>query len=307
MKPITITLGGYQSPASVHNRAAARFGELLRQRLGDRVDFRLIPNVLELGRGSGDLPKMVENGELSLCYISTVRFAEAVPQFRVFELPFIVKDRRKTMDTLNTRRFPDLAQRMRERTPFRLLGVWDNGFRQLTNRVRPIRRAADCRALRIRTQMSALHGEVFAALGFVPVAADVKEFVEQIASDRFQAQDNPLTNIYHFGVHHHHRYLTLTGHFFGISAFICSEAHFRNWPREVREAVEQAAGEATALQHELAAAEDAAILAKLDPHRNEVIELGAAERAEFVATVRPVIDRHRRGIGAELIEELSAA
>lgn len=306
MNSITITLGGYQSPASVHNRAAAKFGELLRERLGDRVDFRLTPSVLDLGRGSGDLPKMVESSELSMCYISTVRFAEAVPEFRVFELPFIVRDRAGAMRALNGRLLPRLRHRMAERTAFRLLGVWDNGFRQITNRVRPIRRPADCRSLRIRTQMSALHEEVFAALGFVPVCADVKEFVEQVAGDRFQAQDNPLTNIYHFGIHRHHRYITLTGHFFGISAFICNEAHFRSWPREVRDAVEQAAGEATALQHEFAAAEDAAILAKLDPHENEVISLSPAERAEFVAAVQPVIDRHRHAIDAELLGELGS-
>jgi TRAP-type C4-dicarboxylate transport system substrate-binding protein len=307
MNSITITLGGYQSPASVHNRAAAKFGDLLREHLGDRVGFRLIPSVLDLGRGSGDLPKMVETGELSMCYISTVRFAEAVPEFRIFELPFIVRERAGAMRTLNGRLFPRLRHQMAERTAFQLLGIWDNGFRQITNRVRPIRRPADCRSLRIRTQMSVLHGEVFTALGFEPIAADVREFVEQIAGERFQAQDNPLTNIYHFGVHRHHRYLTLTGHFFGISAFVCNEMLFRSWPREVQDAVEQAASEATALQHQFAAAEDATILAKLDPRENEVITLGPAERAEFVAAVQPVIDRHRREIDAQLIEELGAA
>ena len=64
---------------------------------------------------------------------------------------------------------------MRDATPFRLLGLWDNGFRHLTNRVRPIRTPADCRGLRIRTQMSELHGEALRALGFVPIPVDVKE------------------------------------------------------------------------------------------------------------------------------------
>jgi hypothetical protein len=37
MNPITLRFGGYQEPASIHNRAAAYFGERLRERLGDRV------------------------------------------------------------------------------------------------------------------------------------------------------------------------------------------------------------------------------------------------------------------------------
>ena len=79
MNPIVIKFGGYQKPASVHNRAAARFGETLTKKLGERIEFNLIGDILALGRKSGDLLPMVERGELSLCYISTVRFSQAVP------------------------------------------------------------------------------------------------------------------------------------------------------------------------------------------------------------------------------------
>src|SRR3978361_1948559 len=93
MPPTAIRFGGYQKPASIHNRAAARFGEILQNKLGDRVSFDLIGDVLSLGRGSGDLLPMVERGELSCCYISTVRFTRWVSEFKLLELPFIVKDR----------------------------------------------------------------------------------------------------------------------------------------------------------------------------------------------------------------------
>ncbi len=69
MKPIVIRLGGYQKPASIHTRACLRFGERLREQLGERIDFQFMPDVLALGHKSGDLPKMVESGELSMCYI----------------------------------------------------------------------------------------------------------------------------------------------------------------------------------------------------------------------------------------------
>src|SRR3972149_10678328 len=94
MNTIVIKFGGYQKPASINNAAAGRFGELLQARLGDRIRFQLIGNVLDLGRPSGDLPVMVENGELSLCYISAVRFTDPVPEFKLLELPFVVRGRR---------------------------------------------------------------------------------------------------------------------------------------------------------------------------------------------------------------------
>ena len=307
MKPITIKFGGYQKPASIHNQAARYFGELLTRKLGDRVSFELVGNVLDLGRKSGDLPTMVETGELSGCYMSTVRFTEAVPEFRALELPFVIRDRATLFNALDGEIGRTLRQKMLDRSPFRVLGFWDNGYRHLTNRVRPIRTPEDCRGLRIRTQMSELHGEVFRALGFEPVPADIKEFVEGIATEKFQAQDNPLTNIYNFGVHHHHRHITLSGHFFGGTLFICNAQLYRSWPEDVQTAVEEAAHDATALQRRLAAAEDAAVLKKLDPRENTVVHLSAAERSAFLAAVDPVLRKHRAEINPQVLAGLSGA
>ena len=293
MTATVLRFGGYQEPESVHNRAAAHFGKLLEEKLGDRVAFELIGSVLKLGHRSGDLVPMVERGELSFCYMSTVRFSKAAPALQLLELPFVVKDRAAAFKALDGAFGERARQDIDARTACRLLGYWDNGFRHLTNRVRPIRTPADCRGIRIRTQMSELHGEVFRALGFEPLAIDIKEFTEQVGGERIQAQDNPLTNIYHFGVHHYHRYITLTGHFWGASAFVCNAAHYWGWPRDVQGAIDAAAKDATMYQRQLAAAEDAEILAKLDPAKNEVIRLTDAERAAFITAVEPVIEKHR--------------
>jgi TRAP-type C4-dicarboxylate transport system substrate-binding protein len=243
---------------------------------------------------------MVERGELSFCYMSTVRFSKEAPALQVLELPFVVRDRAAAFKALDGEFGERARHDIEEKTACRLLGYWDNGFRHLTNRVRPIRAPADCRGIRIRTQMSALHGEVFRALGFVPIAADIKEFVEQIGGDRFEAQDNPLTNIYNFGVHNFHRHITLSGHFWGASVLVCNAAHYRVWPREVQAAVDAAARDATVYQRQLAAAEDAEILAKLDPARNEVIRLSDAERGAFVKAVEPVLNKYRKELAPGL-------
>jgi len=286
--PIAMTFGGYQPQASIHNEAARRFGERLARTLGDRIVFELIPSVLDLGRPSADLPVMVEKGELSFCYMSTVRFGEWVPELRLLELPFLVRDRATVWRALDGELGALFTRRLDATTPFRVLGLWDNGFRHLTNKVRPIRRPEDCRGLRIRTQGSALHGEVFRALGFEPMAIDIKRFVQEVAGDTVDAHDNPLTSVYVFGVHRHHRHITLTGHFFGASFMLCNARHYRGWPPDVRAAVDEAAREATALQRQLAASEDQDVLAKLDPRENDVIHLTPAEHAAFVAAVEPV-------------------
>jgi TRAP-type C4-dicarboxylate transport system substrate-binding protein len=303
---IPITVGGYQPPASIHNQAARKFGEVLEQRLGDRIAFELIGSVLDLGRPSGDLPVMVETGELSVCYMSTVRFARWVPELQLLELPFLIRDRGAAWAALDGELGELFTRRLHETTPFRVLGLWDNGFRHLTNRVRPIHRPEDCRGLKIRTQMSELHGEVFRALGFVPMAADIKQFVAEIAGATFDAHDNPLTNIYTFGVHRHHRYITLSGHFFGASFLIVNERQYRSWPPDVRDAVDEAARQATARQRQLAASEDEDVLTRLDPRENEVTRLTDAEQTAFVDAVQPVLARYRQRLDPKLFDCLES-
>jgi len=304
MQTIAIRFGGYQEPASIHNQAAAYFCERLRERLGERLQFELVGNVLKLGRPSGELPEMVLSGALDFCYIATLRFTPWVPDLRILELPFVICSRAVAQRALAGVLGERFAQQMERDSPFRLLGVWDNGFRHFTNRVRPIHTPADCKGLRIRTQKSALIGEALAAMGFVPIPTDIKEFIEQVGSGRFDAQENPLTNTYNFGVHEHHRYITLSGHFFGGAAMVCSQARYASWPADVRAAVDEAAREAMQYQHGLAAAEDDAILAKLDPARNEIIRLTAAEHAQFVDAVRPVLEKHRARLDPVLFEQL---
>lgn len=299
MKPVVIRLGGYQKPASIHTRACVRFGEGLRERLGNAADFRFVPDVLALGHKSGELPGMVERGELSMCYISSLRFAPWVPQLNIFDLPFLMRDRASAYRALDGALGHRLRERLLAQSPFRLLAYWDNGFRHFSNKVRPIRTPADCKGIRIRHQMSALQGESLRLMGFEPIAEDIKIFIEQIAGDRFDAQDNPLTNIVNFNIHKHHRHITLSGHVFGVACLVCNRAEYDAWPADVQQAVNAAVTEATVLQRRLAAAEDEEMLKRLNPAENEVVQLTAQEHQAFVDAVKPVTDQYRKELGAE--------
>jgi tripartite ATP-independent transporter DctP family solute receptor len=294
MKPVVIRLGGYQKPASIHTRACIRFGEVLQQEAGDKVDFQFVPDVLSLGHKSGDLPRMVESGELSMCYISSLRYAKWVPELALFDLPFQFPDRAAAYKVLDGKLGQSLKAKTAAQSPFRLLAYWDNGFRHFSNKVHPIRKPADCKGLRIRIQMSEVQAASLRLLGVEPVLEDIKIFVEQIGGDRFDGQDNPLTNIVNFNMHKHHRYITMSGHVYGVACLMANGAQYASWTADVQRAVDIAATEATAFQRQLAAAEDEEMLKKLDPAENEVVKLTPAEHRAFVEAVKPVTDQYRR-------------
>ncbi len=304
MAPIPIDFGGYQPPASIHNKAAEFFGRHLTETLGDEVAFSLDGNIIESGHKAADLLALVENGTFSMCYFSTSYLAERVPEFALFDLPFLINDREQAYAALDGPLEQILADKLAAASGFKLLGLWDNGFRHFTNRLRPIREPADCGGMRIRTLFSDLHTQTFRLLGFEPMAMDVKDLIAGVEDGTIDAQENPLTNTYNFGVHNHHRHITLSSHFFGAAGLLCHNDSYLSWPKHVRNAVDEAATAATNHQRGLASAEDTEMLPLLEQTDTEIVRLNDAERVRFVEAVAPIIDAQRAKFGDELFGHL---
>jgi len=301
---LTIRFGGYQSPASVHTRAAEAFGRHLTDTLDGNVQFDLTGNVIDRGHKAQDLLHMVEDGRLDVCYFSASYLADRVPEMALLDMPFTFEDRQKAYDVLDGPLGRHLSDEIAANTGYRLLAFWDNGFRHFTNSVRPIRAPADCQGLRIRTLFSDLHQEVFRAIGFEPIALDVKDLIAGIEDGTVTAQENPLTNTYNFGIHEKHRHITLSSHFFGAAGLLCNAEAYASWSNERKNAVEAAAVAATQVQRQLAGAEDAEMLSVLADTDVDIVRLSTEERAAFAAAVAPLIAAQRQRFGEQLLAYL---
>ena len=150
--------------------------------------------------------------------------------------------------------------------------------------------------------MSDLHTRVFELLGFDPVRLDVRELLSALRSGEIDAQDNALTNIYNFGVHKYHPYITLSGHFFAVVVLLINSRLFDSLSAEQQNAIEKAAMEATTIQRNTAAAEDKLILGKLDTVDTAIVSLTKNERTQFVNAVAPIIEEQREYHGDALFK-----
>ncbi len=304
MANIDIRFGGYQGPFSVHNRAVTVFSDRLAETLGADLSFDHTPNVIDRGHKAVDLLGMVATGEMTFCYFASSYLADRVAEFALLDLPFAIRDRAQAYALLDGPLCQFLAEKIDEVSDFRVVAWWDNAFRHLSNGVRPIRRPADCAGLKIRTLKSDLYMQSFAAMGFEPVFYDVKDMVPAVASGAVDAQENAITNTFNMGIHNHHRWITLSGHFFGPAVVLCHKDTYDGWPAEVRASVDSTLAVATEVQRGFAAAEEAEVLQKFDPAQNEVITLSEDERAEFAAAVQPVVEATVSRYRDELFEFL---
>lgn len=311
MTRIDLRFGGYQGSASVHSRAGNVFGEKLAEELGDAVRFTFDANIVERGRKAADLLSMVEAGELDGCYFSSSYLAARVPELGIFDQHFVVPDRKAAYAILDGSLGGRLAALVEASTGYCVLDYWDNGFRHISNGRHPILRAQDCKGLKIRTLANENHQRVFRSLGFKPRAIDVRDLPAAVADGTVDAQENPLTNIYNFGIHTTHRYITLTRHLLGVALVLFNKERVGSWPADVRVGVERALRQATASQRRFADEDDRICAEKLIAEGAEIHELDSAQRETFVAATREEVAKTRAGFDADLVvlfdENLSRA
>ena len=299
-----VRMGGYQGEASVHTRAARLLGEaFVRATRGD-PGFEFTADVTASGRPANDLFAMVEGEELDLCYFASSYLVHRVPELAVFDLPFTVVDRQRLYALLDGAFGEAIAGHVGRRTGFRVVGFWDNGFRHFSNWRRPIRHPGDCAGLRIRTMNNAIHQQTFAALGMDPAFIDVKDFPQAVRSHAVDAQENPLTNTFNFGVHETHRHVTMTGHFCGVALVLANAARFAAWPQPVRDALLAAMPAATQAQRQFAAGDDATCRASLEAAGVEVIGPEGFDREAFVAATRAVVEQAAKDLDPALLQAL---
>jgi TRAP-type C4-dicarboxylate transport system substrate-binding protein len=293
-KETVLKCGGYQGAASVHTRGLRALAAALAGR--DDVTVELTENVTAQGRKAVDLLAMVESGALDLCYFASSYLGDRVPALQALDLPFAIRDRAHAWRLLDGTLGAQLGEAIAGATGYRLLACWDNGFRHITNRVRPLRMPADCAGLRIRTLDSALHQEIFRALGFDPVAIDVKDLAAAVASGAVDAQENPLTNTVNFGLHRYQPHVSLTAHFFGVALVLVNRDNAARWAAPVRDAILDAVSTATVAQRRFAAAEDAECLARLAADGCTVVGPDALDLAGFERAIAPIRTRVLDGL-----------
>lgn len=298
---IRVRIGGYQGRGSVHSAGIDRFAEELRKTAPDAVLIETVHEVTQQGMSARALFENIEHGAFEVGYMASGYLTARVPQLAVIDLPFTQSDRNKAYSALDGEAGRMLRTAIETRTGYTVLGFWDNGFRHLTNRYRPVRTPQDCAGLVVRTIDNSIYCETMSAMGLQPLVIDVKDLRDAVASGMVDAQENPLTNTVGFELYRYHSFLSLTCHLFGVALFLGNAAWFRSLPAEIARSVLRAAASATAWQRELAATQDAEALQFLLREGVSVVSLDEVDQQSFQSACRDIIERERARLDPALI------
>jgi len=305
--PTTIRIGGYQDARSVHTRAMRVLEASLKDTLGAKVAVEFEEDIAATGRKVADLLDLVETGALELCYFSSSYLTAKVPALGVLDVPFLLTDRGRTRTLLQGALGARIATEVASRTGYVVLGFWDNGLRNISNRLRPIRTPDDCKGIRIRTLPSEGYHAAFRALGMEPVTIDIRDFVEAVTSEKVDAQENPLTNVRQFNLQKFHRHVTMTAHFHGIALLLCNAKMLAGATPQLRAALIAAAGKATQAQWEFATQDERESRSALQADGVTIIDLDEKGQAAFRAAVRPLVERQLAALPPDLVSLMHGA
>lgn len=295
-----VRAAGYQGPGSILSAAMASLCEQLRQDSTAFSELEWMPNVTSAGEPAAALFASVEAGSRQLCYMASGYLSARVPELQVLDIPFSVSDRRDALSRLDGRAGELLRQAIEQQTGYKVLGFWDNGFRHLTNAVRPLHHPSDVRGMRVRTLDSQLYRDSLQAMGFEALTSDVKELVQWVRTGHVQAQENPLTNFLGFELWRDHPHVSLSSHFWGVLLLLCPMGWYQGLSSSAREHLTSSAHQATLLQRELAAQEDDRALSRLLELDLKVLSSRDIDLDAFKSLVTPLRMQIEAGLPPEL-------
>jgi len=286
-KRYQIRFGGYGPPDTSFSKALKRIGDRLEGEFGQDIDIKYIYNIMDLGFKGEDILWLTEQGFLTISYQSSSYLTDRIPELGFVDLPFLFKDNSSARNAMDGSLGGYLTRKIEERINYKILGYFENGFRQISNKIRPIYSPRDLKKIRIRVLPSDVHMRTFELLGAIPKRLDLTEAIAGIVDGSLDAQENPLTNTVTYGVHEHHKFHTISNHFYVSRNIMCNRTAYYTWPEELKNAIKNAVQEAVVWQRNQAEKEVMNARKKMEATGNEIIELTESQIEKFFERIKP--------------------
>ena len=253
-----LIIAGYQGSDSIHTKSVEYFIDELSSVF--ITDF--IMDITNDGNKASSLIEKTQLGEIHASYLLSSYFEKILPEIQILDLPYLFNNRNEAYNSLRSDLFNYIDNKLKFKN-LKLLGFWDNGIRHISSKIKLIKNLSDCKGQVIRTTPSPLHIEIFRKLGFIPKPLDVRDFKLAVEKNDIDAQENPLTNYWNFGVYKKQEFVSLTSHIFGFCLFVINDDYFNKLSDLNKKFLINKSKETTKFQRRLAISEDDILIKKI--------------------------------------------
>ena len=283
------------------------WADLVRQRTNGRINIKMYPGVSLV---QGDQTReftAIRQGIIDLAIGSTINWSPQVKELNLFSLPFLMPDY-KAIDALTQGPVGKEIFAILEKQGVVPLAWGENGYRELTNSKREVRKPEDLKGLKIRVVGSPLFLDTFRALGANPTQMSWADAQPAFASGAVDGQENPMSIFTAAKLHTvGQKNVTMWGYVADPLIFVVNKDVWESWTPADREIVRQAAIDAG--KQEIAIARKGLdepgqpLLKEIKGMGVKVTRLSPQERAEFINATRRVYAQWKGTIGPDLVNQ----
>ena len=292
---VTLKFGHVGEPGSLFALSAEEFARRANAKL-DGYEVAVFGSS-QLGADELVLQK-IRLGTAEIGLPSTVMSSQ-IDEFGIFEMPYLVRDREHMKAIERDVVWPELVPLAEERG-YRIVAVWENGYRHVTNNLRPIETPADLAGVKLRTPRGVWRVRLFQSLGANPTPMPLSEVFIGLQTGVVDGQENPLAQIWASKLQEVQEYLTLTRHVYTPAFVVVSPDRWDALPAEVRGILGEEARAVQDFVHETADRLDRELLDLLRTSGIRVNEPDITSFQDASASIREAFAASVEGGGALL-------
>lgn len=298
---VKLTMAHGNPPDNPRHVAAVKFADTVKARTNGRVEIQ-VAHSAQLGDDAA-MVTALRSGTLDFSANSQGAMAAVVPEFAALGMPFLFADVQKAWSVMDGAIGKELADKTAAKGMV-LLGLWDNGIRQMSNSKRAIKSPADMKGLKMRTPPDAVTVDIMQAMGADAQQIKFSELYVALQQGVVDGQENPLTNIASAKLYEVQKYISLSGHKYESTPFLMSK---RSWDRlsaADQKAVNEAALEATTLQRRLNKEVDDKLVAEL---KSKGVQIDTVDRKAFMDASASVYTKWTAGPIGDFVKRVQQA
>lgn len=235
---VTLRLGHVGFPGSLFDISANKFASDVNAALKGKVEVRVFHSS-QLGSDEAMI-KGLRIGAPEMQVPSTI-MSTVDQRHGVFEMPYLIVSRAHMKKVTESR---DVQKVLVEPLPargVRVLAFWENGFRHITNNLRPIVRPEDLKGIKLRVPGGVWRVKMFQAYGANPSPMPFAEVYSALQSGVMDAQENPFSQIASAKFQEVQKFLSLTGHVYTPAYLVVSEDVWKKLPKDVQDTISKLA------------------------------------------------------------------
>lgn len=208
---ITLNLSTPDPEDSSITASAHEFAKRVKEKSNGAIEITVHPNGTLYGGDPSAAVKQLGAGTIDMLFLSTLLYANFVPEFNAISIPYLFDDTDQLLAYLNGEPGQELLEKVGT-LDIKGLGLWTRSFRQITNSKLPITSPEDLKGLKLRVPNNPLWVEFFKNAGASPTPLAFGEVYNALQLKTIDAQENPVDVPMSAKFYEVQKYLTISNH-----------------------------------------------------------------------------------------------